>query len=334
MKYGLPILLGGGAMYMYYAKKHGLAHVDFSKESGVVFIPKEKYEGKESYNDYEVDDNGVPQISPDTGGLIVKDVVTVDRSVEDILNYDKSSQDYFKNQMVNHYNLAADTPAWQREFVTSHWQLTGVQRQDMENDISLALNGNAGNAAPWYKQKDGGTSYYQAWDDYGDWRMTQSTVTDDFKARWSRAVKQAYNKTDINYFGNTPAGGMNMLGINSLIKDRLAQGGHSKRQSDQLTSGLFDQHFGNGDTSGRFATVNSGSPDGIHPEVTYKTLDGEIIVGTKYTHIPLIQGDLANGTWNPGDRYNRSSNQNADFSGTIDDDRRAAAAAVAAMINP
>jgi hypothetical protein len=306
MKYGLPILLGGGAMYMYYAKKHGLAHVDFSKDGGVVFIPKEKYEGKESYNDYEVDDNGNPLINPDTHGLIVKDVTTMDRSVEDILNYDKASQDYFKTQMVDNFTLTADTPAWQREFVTSHWHLTGVQRQDMENDILLALNGDAGDTAPWYTKKDGGTSYYQAWDDYGDWRMTQSNVTDDFKSRWSRAVKQAYNNTAINFIKKAMPGensSVLMPGTTTIgmINYRKSSDGLALRPQDQLTSGLFDQHFGIGDTSGHFGLTMSGATDGDHPDVMYKTLDGIPIAGTQYTHL-----DSALYTGNLDNRYERS----------------------------
>ena len=46
-KVALPLLIAGGVIYTMYAKKHGMAHYDYSKDNGVVYIPKEKYEGKE-----------------------------------------------------------------------------------------------------------------------------------------------------------------------------------------------------------------------------------------------------------------------------------------------
>lgn len=303
-KLGLPLLIGGGVLYTMYAKKHGMAHYDYSKDNGVVYIPKEKYEGKENLVEYEVDDNGKALVDLDTGKLIIKEETTVDRNVEDIFNYDAPSQALFKHSMTWDMVMLGDTPEWQREYITSHWDLTTQQVLDMDIDIKEAIN-NDGVDAEWFNAKEGGTSYYQAWDDYGDWKVKQDTTTDSFKTNWATAVRQAYNKTDINFTNQQYNDGNAHLlfpGISTLIfiDHRKSTDGWDMSQADSLTSGLFDQHFGMMDTTDRFGTEGGGSTDGVNPDVTWKTLDGVKIANTEYAH-----HDLTDSAYYTGDKDNR-----------------------------
>lgn len=302
-KVALPLLIAGGVIYTMYAKKHGMAHYDYSKDNGVVYIPKEKYEGKENLVEYEVDDNGKALVDLDTGKLIIKEETTVDRNVEDIFNYDAPSQALFKHSMTNDFILLGDTPEWQREYITSHWDLTGNQVLDMDAAIKEAIN-NDGVDAEWLNAKEGGTSYYQLWDDYGDWKAQQESTSNSFKTRWAQAVSEAYNKTDIDFLNQNYDGSAHLMmpGVSTLvfIDHRVSTDGYDLSQADSLTSGLFDQHFGIMDTTGRFGTEGGGTTDGVNPDVTWKTLDGVKIVNTEYAH-----HDITDGSYYTGDRDNR-----------------------------
>ena len=235
MKYGLPILLGGGAMYYFYYYDH----YDYSKEHGLVFIPKEKFKGTESYTEYKVDDNGQPLINPTTGEPIVEEVVTTARSVEDIFNYDSRSQAYFESSIVDDMIVASDTPEWQRQFITSRFELGASAVSDMENDVYTRWNRG---------EYDPNTSFYQAYDDYGDAKAA-AEPTSVFATLWNRATELAYNKTDINledhgFAHNTGEGMYVQFG---LLNKYFNYGTSDPTGGEQhLIGSLFDQHSGSG----------------------------------------------------------------------------------------
>lgn len=191
MKVGPLILLGAGGIYLYM----NYSHVDFDGDMPVL-IPREKYKGEEHYKEIVVDENGKPIINKDTGKPEVKEVVTK-RNVEDIFNYDKSSQQLFANSVLNDLTIKSDTPEWQREYLTSHLTLDKDTVKQMESYVNEAwqhMSEDREKDRGWLKND---TSYYQAFDDYGDFKAAQEPES-AFAKMWNSAVELAYNKKDIN----------------------------------------------------------------------------------------------------------------------------------------
>lgn len=289
MKYGPYILLGGGAIYMFM----NYSHVDFTADGMPVFIPREKYQGKEHYKEMVVDENGNPIINQDTGKAEYKEITT-DRNVEDIFNYDRSSQQLFANSVLNDLTIKSDTPEWQREYLTAHLELDKTTLNQMESYVNDAWQHMAQN-----REKDQGwlkndTSYYQAFDDYGDWKAQQEPES-AFSRMWNRAVDLAYNKEDIKLsdyntgYYQAKFGLLNQYNSYDPSSNTNYGGGGS----------LFEQHAGKTRaTNSRWGreiiwrdpndTANFTNPAdamrGINLQ-SYQTLDGNRISSTDYVNV-------------------------------------------------
>lgn len=289
MKVGPLILLGAGGIYLYM----NYSHVDFDGDMPVL-IPREKYKGEEHYKEIAVDENGKPIINKDTGKPVIKEV-TRKRNVEDIFNYDKSSQQLFANSVLNNLTIKSDTPEWQREYMTAHLSLDKDTVKQMESYVNEAwqhMSEDREKDRGWLKND---TSYYQAFDDYGDFKAAQQPES-AFAKMWNSAVELAYNKKDIN---------LRDYNINSKYQARfgLLNQYNSYVPSSNTNYGgggsLFEQHGGKNrdkDNSrwGREIIwrdprdVGFKNPademKGVNIQ-SYMTLDGEKIASTDYVHV-------------------------------------------------
>lgn len=296
-KYGLPILLAGGGLYLF----SQYSHIDYDEKGKPVLIPREKFKGTISFNEALVDDNGNPIIDPDTGKVVYAPVseegeeeeeivpTTVARNIEDIFNYDSSSQELFKNSIINNMTITADTPEWEREYILAHLELSSEMTDRIEAEVKSTISGQTN--ADWFTA---GSSIYQAFND-----LFEASYSNSYEG--NRTKELAYNHEAIDLTAqefmhvpnNTRGNQMRhdkIAGIIGTDWDDWAPLNGRNIHNYRSNGALFEQHRGYlEDGTARFGTVTSAPyhQDGSSRELRrhYNTLDGVKIDSSDFTNI-------------------------------------------------